>query len=154
MTWTTERSDLAVARWKDGWSAAQIAKSLGGVTRNAVIGRIHRLGLSVRSEASAPRSTARRAAPRVSKPVYVAPSVSATPPLVMKDDEPGLATVLTLEAHMCKWPIGDPADDSFTFCGRRKERAGYCAGHAERAFAPPSKRRTTTELIRSTRRYA
>lgn len=90
----------------------------------------------------------------MAKPGYVAPSVSATPAPVMKDDEPGLATVLTLEAHMCKWPIGDPADDSFTFCGRRKERAGYCAGHAERAFAPPSKRRTATELIRSTRRYA
>ena len=90
----------------------------------------------------------------MTKAVYVAPSVSATPPPVMKDDEPGLATVLTLGSHMCKWPIGDPARDDFTFCGRRQERGGYCAGHAARAFAPPSTRRTSTELIRSTRRYA
>ena len=71
-------------------------------------------------------------------------------------EEPGSATVLTLGAHMCKWPIGDPSTDSFTFCGRRAEAEGpYCVNHARIAYQPqqPRKRSGATELARSLRRY-
>lgn len=156
MTWTIERSDLAVARWKEGWSAAQIAKVLGdGVSRNAVIGRLHRLGLSARAAASEPRATRPRPAPKP-KATYAAPSVSAKPPPEMKDDGPGLATLMTLTPHMCRWPIGDPGSEDLTFCGqkRRNDTSSYCEGHARRAYYPPSPKRTASELIRSARRYA
>jgi GcrA cell cycle regulator len=73
-------------------------------------------------------------------------------------EEPGTATVLTLGAHMCKWPIGDPASDSFTFCGRRSDREGpYCAEHARVAYQPQQQKKGgrsgASELARSLRRY-
>ena len=72
-------------------------------------------------------------------------------------EEPGSATVLTLGAHMCKWPIGDPASEEFTFCGRRIDADGpYCLNHARIAYQPqqPRKRSPASELARSLRRYA
>ena len=68
----------------------------------------------------------------------------------------GSATVLTLGAHMCKWPIGDPASDSFSFCGRRSEADGpYCVQHASVAYQPQQQRKRSgaSELARSLRRY-
>jgi len=69
---------------------------------------------------------------------------------------PGTATVLTLGAHMCKWPIGDPSTEDFTFCGRRAGEDGpYCTDHARIAYQPPQskKKGSVTELARSLRRY-
>lgn len=71
-------------------------------------------------------------------------------------EEPGTATVLTLGAHMCKWPIGDPATAEFTFCGRRATDEGpYCIEHARVAYQPPQakKKMSASELARSLRRY-
>ena len=55
--WNDERNDVLKALWKDGLSASQIAGKLGGVSRNAVIGKIHRLGLEGRAKPAAPRRT-------------------------------------------------------------------------------------------------
>jgi GcrA cell cycle regulator len=69
---------------------------------------------------------------------------------------PGTATVLTLGAHMCKWPIGDPSSSDFTFCGRRAGDEGpYCVDHARLAYQPPQGKKKTSvaELTRSLRRY-
>ena len=60
------------------------------------------------------------------------------PPLTMADGEP--ATILTLRDSMCKWPIGDPADPKFAFCGRKADCGPYCAEHAKVAFQPARKR--------------
>jgi GcrA cell cycle regulator len=71
-------------------------------------------------------------------------------------EEPGTATVLTLGAHMCKWPIGDPSSAEFTFCGRRAGDEGpYCVEHARVAYQPPQtkKKSSANELARSLRRY-
>lgn len=72
-------------------------------------------------------------------------------------EAPGTATVLTLGAHMCKWPIGDPSSDGFTFCGRRKGEVGpYCREHALVAYQQPQpgkKVPSAKELARSLRRY-
>jgi GcrA cell cycle regulator len=162
MGWTDERVELLKKLWQDGLSASQIAKQLGGVTRNAVIGKVHRLGLSGRAAPSQPsRSTFK--APRPPRPVTVtaprrveahAPTVPPRPAIV--DEAPGTATVLTLGAHMCKWPIGDPSADSFTFCGRRTDSDGpYCAQHAQVAYQPAQgkKKSSPNELARSLRRY-
>ncbi len=166
MGWTDERVETLKKLWLDGLSASQIAKQLGGVTRNAVIGKVHRLGLSGRATPSQPQRPTFKA-PRAPRPAIAAapaprrtieaalPSHLPAPALIA--EEPGTATVLTLGAHMCKWPIGDPSSDSFTFCGRRSEREGpYCGEHARVAYQPQQKktgRSGASELARSLRRY-
>ncbi|HYG25317.1 MAG TPA: GcrA family cell cycle regulator, partial [Caulobacteraceae bacterium] len=76
---------------------------------------------------------------------------------VYREEAPGSATVLTLGAHMCKWPIGDPSSDTFTFCGKRAgEGAPYCTDHARIAYQPQQtgkKKTGANELARSLRRY-
>ena len=168
MGWTDERVETLKKLWQDGLSASQIAKQLGGVTRNAVIGKVHRLGLSGRAAPSKPARPVFKA-PRPARPVAqpAAPRRIADPPLAMVasapspapirhiDEAPGSATVLTLGAHMCKWPIGDPSTDEFTFCGRRQDNGPYCLEHANIAYQPAQtkKRSGASELARSLRRY-
>ena len=167
MGWTDERVANLKKLWLDGLSASQIAKQLGGVTRNAVIGKVHRLGLSGRAAPSQPSRPAFRAArprptqaPSAPRRIEPAPRAAAAPaqpaprPAVL--DLPGTATVLTLGSHMCKWPIGDPSSDSFTFCGRRAgEGAPYCVDHARVAYQPQQSKKKSgaNELARSLRRY-
>jgi GcrA cell cycle regulator len=164
--WTDERVETLKKLWLDGLSASQIAKQLGGVTRNAVIGKVHRLGLSGRAAPSQPTRTVFKAprparpvqpaAPRRVEPQQPAAMVPVPPRRVVFDETPGSATVLTLGAHMCKWPIGDPSADSFTFCGKRSDGDGpYCGQHASIAYQPQQSRKKSTanELARSLRRY-
>ena len=166
MGWTDERVSTLKKLWLDGLSASQIAKQLGGVTRNAVIGKVHRLGLSGRAAPSQPARQVFKA-PRPARPVaqsqpVVRRPVAAEPaamPVVYRSEEVGSATVLTLGAHMCKWPIGDPSRDGFSFCGRRTggDDGPYCGEHAALAYQPAQKkgasRSGATELARSLRRY-
>jgi GcrA cell cycle regulator len=171
MGWTEERVECLRKLWLDGISASQIAKQLGGVTRNAVIGKVHRLGLSGRATPSQPARPVFKA-PRPARPISSAPAmprrVSPTPQsapvavaaseiaLPALAEERGSATVLTLGAHMCKWPIGDPSSDEFTFCGKRAGDEGpYCVEHARLAYQPhqAKKKAGPTELARSLRRY-
>jgi GcrA cell cycle regulator len=165
MGWTDERVEVLKKLWLEGLSASQIAKQLGGVTRNAVIGKVHRLGLSGRATPSQPTRPAFRtprpprpaiSTPRRSEPRHHEPAVRLAPRPVAYVEEPGTATVLTLGAHMCKWPIGDPATAEFTFCGRRATDEGpYCIEHARVAYQPPQAKKKTSanELARSLRRY-
>ena len=159
MSWTEERVEVLKKLWAEGHSASQIAKELGGVTRNAVIGKVHRLGLSGRATPSRPVKRPPRLArpkPRVQpdgsvvtpKPSRVAETtlkssekaamLAALPPQPLSDGE--AATILTLRDSMCKWPIGDPADPKFAFCGRKATCGPYCAEHAQLAFQPTKKR--------------
>ena len=163
MGWTDERVELLKKLWQDGLSASQIAKQLGGVTRNAVIGKVHRLGLSGRATPSKPQRTvfkaprpARPVTPAITAPRRIAEAVpQQSAPVRYIDERPGTATVLTLGAHMCKWPIGDPSLDSFTFCGRRSDEGPYCDEHASVAYQPvqSKKKSGAAELARSLRRY-
>jgi GcrA cell cycle regulator len=66
---------------------------------------------------------------------------------------PGTATVLTLGAHMCKWPIGDPRDESFSFCGQLAEDGPYCLRHRQVAYRPGSANGRGEDLVRLLRRY-
>ncbi len=178
MGWTDERVDVLKKLWLDGLSASQIAKQLGGVTRNAVIGKVHRLGLSGRAAPSqparqvfkaprparpvttatpsTPRRVAEAAAPTAAISGHMTTGGAAPPTHIMRIEEPGSATVLTLGAHMCKWPIGDPSSDEFTFCGRRASEGVYCGDHARIAYQPAQtgkKKAGPNELARSLRRY-
>ena len=140
--WSEDRVTTLKSLWLDGLSASQIAKALGGVTRNAVIGKIHRLGLSGRAVASAPTRPARPSIPRSPRRV-TAPrakaAVQLTPPPAppaAPPEGPGLVSSLaTLAAHACKWPIGDPKASSFSFCGRLAN-GPYCPAHKAQAFRP------------------
>ncbi len=173
MSWTDERVETLKALWLDGLSASQIAKQLGGVTRNAVIGKVHRLGLSGRAAPSQPSPVAFKpprarsaaastaAAPptrRAQVPMESLSPAAARLPASPPDriETPGAATVLTLGRHMCKWPIGDPSSSEFTFCGRRaSDERPYCVEHAQLAYQPQQakKKSSANELARSLRRY-
>lgn len=139
--WTEERIELLQRLWGQGYSASQIANQLQGVTRNAVIGKIHRL--NKRSEAKAARVRTgvfaapvarRRPGPEARR--FTPPDWAFRPhqrPILA--EEPGLATCSTLAAHMCRWPIGDPDTSDFTFCGRPQDGGRpYCEGHARVAY--------------------
>jgi GcrA cell cycle regulator len=160
MAWTEDRVEVLKKLWAEGHSASQIAKELGGVTRNAVIGKVHRLGLSGRATPSRPVKRPPRLArpkPRIQpdgsvvvpkpqrvttepdlKPNEKVAMLSALPPHPLADGE--AATILTLRDSMCKWPIGDPADPKFAFCGRKSSSGPYCSEHAQVAFQPAKKR--------------
>lgn len=160
MAWTEDRVEVLKKLWAEGHSASQIAKELGGVTRNAVIGKVHRLGLSGRATPSRPVKRPPRLArpkPRIQpdgsvvtpkpqrlvpdtvlKPTEKVAMLSALPPQPLSDGE--AATILTLRDSMCKWPIGDPADPKFAFCGRKACDGPYCSEHAKVAFQPAKKR--------------
>ena len=120
MAWTEDRVATLSKLWADGLSASQIAKQLGGVTRNAVIGKVHRLGLSGRAKPSRPKPAKVQSAPRTTprpKPARTAAKmassakakaasaslpVSTEPPLEAKAFKDGsYATILTLTDHMC-----------------------------------------------------
>ncbi len=168
--WTEDRVGALKKLWLEGQSASQIAKQLGGgVTRNAVIGKVHRLGLSGRAAPSQPaRATYRPTRPRVAAPAQPSPPrrieaaqprpmvAAPTPPQPPIPDLPGTATVLTLGAHMCKWPIGDPSSQEFSFCGRRASEGVYCIEHARVAYQLQVRKGGkdgASELARSLRRY-
>ena len=140
MGWTDERVEQLKALWTEGLSASQIARALGGVTRNAVIGKVHRLGLAGRAgppRAERPRTVSHRSVMRVAAPE---PEIVEEDPIVL--DDGSFATVLTINDRMCRWPIGDPSEHEFHFCGRKpKSGSPYCEAHARKAYQPQLQRR-------------
>ncbi|WP_298915424.1 GcrA family cell cycle regulator [uncultured Algimonas sp.] len=166
MAWTEDRVATLSKLWADGLSASQIAKQLGGVTRNAVIGKVHRLGLSGRAKPSRPKPAAKDKAARMAakpKPAAKAkPAAAAKPkavpaqlpvptqaPLDAKPLKDGnYATILTLTDHMCKWPIGDPGGNEFRFCGRKTDPdEPYCTAHSMVAYQPSRRRNSSGKMI-------
>ncbi len=168
MAWTDERVDLLKKLWTEGLSASQIANRLGGVTRNAVIGKVHRLGLSGRATTSRVkpvRPRKRVAKTNSSKLVRSNNKYTTTTSVNAKQAlEPRSAmqnevvsrhyeelfipleerkTILTLKENNCRWPIGDPTDEDFHFCGKtRVPGSPYCDHHACVAFQPVQSKRS------------
>ena len=167
MAWTEDRVATLTKLWADGLSASQIAKQLGGVTRNAVIGKVHRLGLSGRAKPSSParKAAARKraaskdarassASPKPKTKTARTPSVPRKPRVIAQAAPPPpppleaklqangtFATILTITEHMCKWPIGDPGADNFRFCGRKTDpEEPYCLAHSRVAYQPSRRR--------------
>ena len=140
MAWTDERVELLKKLWAEGLSASQIAGRLGGVTRNAVIGKVHRLGLAGRATSSLMFGTRGNTA---LKPQYEADQDAEPAPLVeLVIPLNERASIMTLKESMCRWPIGDPAEPEFHFCGRKKcGTLPYCEHHARMAYQPVQVRR-------------
>ncbi len=154
MSWTDERVEQLKQLWSDGLSASQIARQLGEVTRNAVIGKVHRLGLAGRAtpaRTERPRmQVARRAVRPRPPPVVQAPIIERDP---IVDEFGRKTTVLTINDRMCKWPIGDPSTSEFHFCGHPpKASSPYCDAHSVKAFQPAQSRRDR-DRDRDFRRY-
>ena len=148
LSWTDERVELLKKLWSEGLSASQIAGRLGmGVTRNAVIGKVHRLGLAGRVTPTRPARRPQRAArPRPTAAPVQPPRPRPAPVIV--DVEPvrfangRMANVLTLNERTCKWPIGDPTDENFGFCGHAATPGcPYCAEHAQMAYQPVARKK-------------
>ncbi len=165
MAWNDERVELLKKLWADGLSASQIAGRLGGVTRNAVIGKVHRLGLSGRATTSRMKShrprTRTQQAKRLIKPRFTTIGNPALRQLYLGDAEPYTPPaeelvipqaerkyIQTLTESCCHWPIGDPQQPDFHFCGKKKITGlPYCDFHARRAFQPPQPRRRDREVF-------
>jgi len=172
MSWTDERVELLRQLWLDGRSASQISTQLGhGVTRNAVIGKVHRLGLAGRakspsSAASPPRpAPTQRVAPRPSSGGGARAAVRGNTALALSS-EPMLdtrpvfhqdvvvpmslrVTIVELKEAMCRWPLGDPTSSEFRYCGSPALGAGpYCAHHGKLAYQPVQDRRRERERER------
>jgi GcrA cell cycle regulator len=169
MSWSDERVELLKKLWGDGLSASQIAAELGGVTRNAVIGKVHRLGLSGRAKAARPAAPRQRKVRRPSLPPRPAArvigntvlKVALSPELDEEVEEEVVVqvraaavveelfippeervTILQLTEQTCKWPVGDPGSAEFYFCGRRSEPGmPYCEHHCRIAYQPAGDRR-------------
>ncbi len=140
--WTDERLGRLRTLWLEGKTAAQIASDLSpGISRSAVLGKVRRMGLSVR------RSAGRTRAPDTSRPqppeaLAVQPMTSAPGRAVRvggdasRGVESGRATLGSVGRHACRWPLGDPLRADFTLCGDRVARGAYCGPHAEIAYRP------------------
>lgn len=166
VNWTEERVETLRKLWADGLSASQIAAQLGSVSRNAVIGKVHRLKLSSRGRSNAGATRTKKAAQptaSVKTTKSVAPmrtmttTVGATALKIVYDVEPvarqrplenvvvpisRALQLVELTERTCKWPNGDPLTESFSFCGNDSAETGpYCQYHARIAFQPASERR-------------
>ncbi len=147
MSWTEDRVATLSKLWADGLSASQIAAELGGVTRNAVIGKVHRLGLSGRAKPASssakhvnrkPRNSGYNSRPRSAPRSNSINSYSGERRVQIEDmvaPEPKELELVELTEKTCKWPHGDPATDKFYFCGcNTKEGSPYCEYHSRLAY--------------------
>ena len=140
MSWTSEKVEKLKALWSKGHTASQIAEMLGDTTRNAVIGKAHRLNLEARApskQSSLPRSRENRQIIKRS-PAPMSRKAKFQSILLDKNFEaenPKSLEELTEET--CKWPIGHPNEEKFYFCGRKPEgEFPYCKLHVLYAFQP------------------
>ena len=153
MSWTGERVETLKKLWTDGQSASAIAAKLGEVTRNAVIGKVHRLGLAGHKtgarKAATPRTgfpfatRSRRRTPAFTNPFFNARAPPANGPpapcahcpnWAPRPKSPSPSPRLT--DRLCRWPQGDPKLEGFHFCGRTRTRSAipYCDHHAAIAY--------------------
>jgi GcrA cell cycle regulator len=156
MEWTEQRIEMLRRLWGQGQTASQIAVALGGVTRNAVIGKAHRLGLTgrpspIKRDASGAATPKRRLVPRralqpqprpmmasmqralPAQPQETGAAVASPPPAPQPRNYP------PARAHggtkSCSWPMGDPKQSGFHFCGEPSEPGRpYCANHCHQAY--------------------
>jgi len=109
--WTPQHIASLIALWDEGLPTSEIGRRLG-ITKNAVIGKVHRLGLKKRGSPIKER-------PEAEKP---------------KVDE-SLVTLAKLRPGMCAWPIGEPGTEGFHFCGEEvREGKPYCSTHCQMAY--------------------
>lgn len=164
MSWTDERVEMLKKLWGEGLSASQIAGRLGGVSRNAVIGKVHRLGLSGRAQTRHKPAQTRRRIGTIKRPPKQRIASGGNPAFralytegdgyVPIDEDKDIAVedrvkLVDLTECSCRFPIGDPQSPDFGFCNREKVPGlPYCKEHAQRAFQPPQARRSGSSSAR------
>lgn len=152
--WSGKSLERLTQMWADGSSASEIAKELRVPTRNIVIGKIHRLGLTRNPTGKAveakrrsrPRAKRRApwAAPVLAIPLPVEPEVVVVAEPVLQSTGP--ITLAELAAHHCRWPIGDPQAADFHYCGAYKiADSSYCNAHHMLAYAPAPRKTTLSQ---------
>jgi GcrA cell cycle regulator len=120
MVWTDERIEQLRELWAEGLTTGEIGKRLG-VSKNAVVGKAHRLGLKGRPSPIKRSKTPRQA------------------PAAPKEKDQKIRSVVDLSAHTCRWPIGDPREPGFHFCGAPSmANKPYCEKHAAIAYVGSS----------------
>lgn len=144
-TWPPERVAVLERLWTDGLSASEIAARFPGVTRNAVLGKLHRLGRLGRGRpttSATPRKVKPPRAPRARRPKASRQRLAMAParpsPVMIPRWAGEVATVEALQSWHCRWPIGDPLEPDFAFCGRRVADRPYCGDHRAVAYQPAS----------------
>ena len=140
MSWTTEKQEKLKKLWKQGYTASQIATMLGDTTRNAVIGKAHRLKLQARAKSKKPTYKSNEENNNLTE--------NRTPKLGRKAKFKALLLDKSFEQEnpkkleeltddTCRWPIGHPYEENFYFCGRKPmEKFPYCKLHVLYAFQP------------------
>jgi GcrA cell cycle regulator len=143
--WTEERVELLRHHWSAGDSASHIANALGGVTRNAVIGKVHRLGLPGRATVSrlpanpwgrkclppSEQTLARRR--KIAEQQEKARRAQQIADAVMAHMTKGV-DIMELRPSSCRFPIGDPRESGFVYCGCKKHSGPYCDYHTRIAY--------------------
>lgn len=140
MSWTDARTDRLKVLWKEGWSAEEIARDLGGVTRNAVIGKVHRMKLPKRLNPKL-GSNVIKVKPRSSNTVQVKSRIEnarlkakekAKPAKPIKPAHVNV-DIMGLERHHCRY-VTRPAPDAL-YCGQvKREDSAYCADHHAKCY--------------------
>ena len=157
MSWNEEKISKLKELWGKGSTASQIAEIIGGISRNAVIGKAHRLNLSAKIKA---RSTSVGQNFKNDKagndPKQKQGRKSKFQSLIIeKDFEPENPKKLEeLDEGSCKWPVGHPEEKSFYFCGRSSLKDfSYCKLHLLYAYQPKGKREETTDKDEEAAQY-
>ena len=149
MSWTEEKVAKLKELWGNGNTASQIAEIIGGISRNAVIGKAHRLNLSAKIKTRTATSNQNFENSLNEKNVKIKRNRKSKfkSLIIEKDFEPENPKQLEeLDENSCKWPIGHPDEKSFYFCGRSSLKDfSYCKLHLLYAYQPKGKKEEVSE---------